>query len=188
MEDKVISAVRCWVETLVVAKNLCPFAKRELDSNRARFTVTAATTEEQLLQALHAELQLLDNDHTIATTLLIHPWVLQDFSDYNQFLSQAEHLLLQLGLSGVYQLASFHPHYQFNGTTTDAAENYTNRAPYPLLHVLREESLARAIESYPNVEQIPIRNIEQMNSLGEDKLRALLQACVGPTKTNTRGD
>jgi hypothetical protein len=184
MADKVVTAVRCWVETLVVAMNLCPFAKRELDNNRVRFTVTPATTQEQLLAALQAELQLLDTDQTIETTLLIHPAVLQDFFDYNQFLGSAERLLQQLGLTGVYQIASFHPHYQFNDTAVNAAENYTNRSPYPLLHILREESLERAIDNHPNVEGIPVRNIAQMNSLGEDKLREIMQACLNPTKSD----
>jgi hypothetical protein len=151
------------VESLVVGLNLCPFAKRELVKNRIRFSVTEAVTEEQLLADLQAELELLDS--------------LQEFYNYNQFLSYADSLLVQMGLNGVYQIASFHPDYQFGGTEPDDVENYTNRSPYPLLHLIREESLERGIANYPDSDQIPERNIALLNSLGRDKMQALLQAC-----------
>lgn len=175
--NNIIGSVRQWVESVVVDLNLCPFAKRELVNNRVRFMVSVATTEEQLLMSLEDELELLNNDSSIETTLLIHPNVLQDFFDYNQFLSLADGLLAQMKLEGVYQIASFHPAYQFGGTGSDDAENYTNRSPYPMLHLIREESLERAIADFPHVDQVPARNIELMNSLGKDKLAALMQAC-----------
>ena len=175
--EEVIGPVRRWVETLVVGLNLCPFAKREWVKNRVRCTVTEATTEEQLLVDLQAELELLNRDDAVETTLLIHPRVLKEFYDYNQFLDYADSLLVQMRLDGVYQIASFHPDYQFGGTEPDDVENYTNRSPYPLLHLIREESLERAISNYPDPDQIPERNIELLNSLGRDKMRALLQAC-----------
>jgi hypothetical protein len=166
------------VETVVVDLNLCPFAKRELVRNRVRFVVTQATSEEQLLIALEAELNLLTGDAEIETTLLIHPHVLQDFHDYNQFLNFSDSLLMEMHLEGVYQVASFHPDYQFGGTQPDDAENYTNRSPYPMLHLIREESLERAIAEYPDVDEIPARNVELMNHLGTGKLQALLKACL----------
>jgi hypothetical protein len=144
--------------------------------------VTEAATEEQLLSALETELALLNDDASVETTLLIHPDVLQDFFDYNQFLDTAERLLVQLDLEGVYQVASFHPDYQFAGTAADDAENFTNRSPYPLLHILREESLALRIAAYPDVEQIPVRNIEQMKRLGREKLQSILQGCSDGSK------
>lgn len=177
-DDQVIAAVQRWVKSFVVNMNLCPFAKRELSRNRVRFASTAAKTEEELLLALQAELELLDSDTSIATTLLIHADVLQDFDDYNQFLNYADALLQQSGLEGVYQIASFHPDYRFAGTGPDDAENYTNRSPYPLLHIIREESLARAIAQSADVDQVPARNIAQMNQMGRDRLSALLQACI----------
>ncbi len=103
--------------------------------------------------------------------------MLQDFAAYNQFLDQVDALLGQLELEGIYQVASFHPDYQFAGTDPDAAENYTNRSPYPVLHLLREESLERAIAGYPGVEQIPERNIELLEGMGAEKMQALLRAC-----------
>jgi hypothetical protein len=166
------------VESLVVGLNLCPFAKRELVKNRVRFCVTEAVTEEQLLVDLQAELELLNSDKAVETTLLIHPRVLQEFYDYNQFLSYADGLLAQMGLNGVYQIASFHPDYQFGGTEPDDVENYTNRSPYPMLHLIREESLERSIANYPDSDQIPERNIALLNSLGRDKMQALLEACL----------
>lgn len=177
-DDRIIAAVQRWVKSFVVDMNLCPFAKRELSSNRVRFASTAAKTEEELLLALQTELELLDSDTAIATTLLIHADVLQDFDEYNQFLDYADALLRQTGLEGVYQIASFHPDYRFAGAGPDDAENYTNRSPYPLLHIIREESLARAIAQSADADQVPARNIALMNKLGQDKLRALLQACI----------
>lgn len=175
--DAVTATVRRWVESMVVGMNLCPFAKRELAKNRVRFAVTQSNTEQQLLLALHAELELLNGDASIETTLLVHPNVLQNFHDYNEFLGAADELLLGMNLEGIFQVASFHPNYQFEGTDPDDAENYTNRSPHPMLHVIREASLERAIADYPDVEQIPARNIELMNTLGRDRLRGLLQAC-----------
>ncbi len=177
-DEQVVLAVRQWVEILVVGMNLCPFAKRELVKNRVRFVTTPATTAEQLLLVLQAELELLNADPAVETTLLIHPDVLQDFYDFNDFLHDADSLLLEMELEGIYQIASFHPDYQFGGTSPDDAENYTNRSPYPVLHLLREDSLERVIADYPNVDDIPQRNIELMNKLGRDRLQALLQLCL----------
>jgi len=171
--DKIIQFTQQWVESFVVELNLCPFAKRELINNRVRFSVTEAITEEQLLETLQIELELLNNNTLIETTLLIHPRVLQDFYDYNQFLNFADSLLLEMELVGVYQIASFHPDYQFSDTNPEDVENYTNRSPFPMLHILREESLEKAIDNYPDVDQIPSRNIELINSLGADKLERI---------------
>ncbi len=171
--DKIIQFTQQWVESFVVELNLCPFAKRELINNRVRFSVTEAITEEQLLETLQIELELLNNNTLIETTLLIHPRVLQDFYDYNQFLNFADSLLLEMELVGVYQIASFHPDYQFSHTNPEDVENYTNRSPFPMLHILREESLEKAIDNYPDVDQIPSRNIELINSLGADKLERI---------------
>lgn len=175
MPDITVSAVRRWLESVVIELNLCPFAKRELINDRVRFVETDATTEVQLLQALEAELERLVGDTSIETTLLVHPQVLANFADYNQFLELADGLLLQMELDGVIQIASFHPDYQFADTHPDDAENFTNRSPFPLLHLLREESLARAIEHTPDVDQIPIRNIQTMNELGTEELKLLFR-------------
>jgi len=181
--NEITQSVRQWLESLVIDLNLCPFAKRELVKDRVRFAVTEATAEDELLLALQNELQLLQDDPSIETTLLIHPQVLQDFSDYNQFLNAADSLLAGMQLEGVFQVASFHPDYQFGGTEPDDAENYTNRSPYPLLHLLREASLERAIADTLDVAEIPVRNIALMNNMGRDELQRLLQACLPDTRS-----
>ena len=193
LSEIVIETVRLWVQRLVVDLNLCPFAKRELVKNRVRFVVSDAQSEEQLLLALQTELERLERDASIETTLLIHPHVLQHFYDYNQFLDSADRLLVQMQLDGVCQIASFHPQYQFAGTAPDDAENYSNRSPHPLLHLLREDSLERAIAGYPDVEQIPIRNIALMNATGKQAMQILLESCLidakipaGPDATPAR--
>lgn len=168
-------ATRNWLESVVIGLKLCPFAKREYDDNRVRFAVTDSATELHLLQTLESELQLLFGNETIETTLLIHPGVLDDFADYNQFLDLADRLLVQMNLEGVFQIASFHPDYQFEGTLPDDAENYTNRSPYPTLHILREKSLARAIDATPDIDQVPARNIKTMKSLGAEEMKKLFR-------------
>lgn len=180
--DAIAQSVQQWLESMVINLNLCPFAKRELAKQRVRFVVTEATTEDELLLALQTELRLLQDDPSIETTLLIHPRVLQDFGDYNQFLNAADSLLAAMRLEGVFQVASFHPDYRFGGTEPEAAENYTNRSPYPLLHLLREASLERVIADTLDVAEIPVRNIALMNSMGKDELQRLLQACFPETR------
>ena len=175
--DAIVAAVRRWVQTVVVDLNLCPFAGRELRSGSVRFAVSPATTQAQLLASLQTELERLDTHPAVETTLLIHPEVLQDFGDYNQFLETADELLASTGMEGVYQIAGFHPHYQFADTAPDDVENYTNRSPYPMLHLLREKSLERSIGAYPDTQQIPLRNIALMKRLGAARLKQLLQAC-----------
>jgi len=176
--NRIITSTRQWLGTVVVGLKLCPFADRELRYGRVRFTVTNAETEAELLMALHSELSLLINDATVETTLLIHPQTLLDFYDFNDFLQVADALLIDLALDGVVQIASFHPEYQFEGTAPDEVQNYTNRSPSPMLHLIREDSLARAIAEYPDVEQIPARNVALMQAMGSTKMRALLELCA----------
>lgn len=174
--DRILAAVRLWLDSFVVEMNLCPFAKRELQ--RLHFALSEASDEAQLLADLRRELQRMNRDAAIETTLLIHPGVLTDFADYNQFLAEADALIRLMKLEGVYQVASFHPDYCFSGCAPGDAENFTNRSPYPMLHLLREQSLERAIASYVGVEKIPQRNIEKMNALGADRLGRMLQSCI----------
>ena len=174
-ENQYIAATRCWLESVVIELNLCPFAGQELRDDRVKFSVTNAATDVQLLQALEAELELLSKNVAIETTLLIHPQVLADFEDYNQFLDLADGLLEQMQLDGVFQIASFHPDYQFTDSHPDDAENYTNRSPHPILHILREESLTRAIEHTADIDQISIGNIQKMNELGTERLKLLFR-------------
>lgn len=174
-KDTYIRATRSWLESIVIGLDLCPFAKRELAKERIRFSVTETTDEVELLRALESELQLLFSDELIETTLLIHPRALIDFAEYNQFLDLADGLLAQMNLDGVFQIASFHPDYQFADTQPDDAENFTNRSPHPTLHILREASLSRAIAGYPDIDQVPVRNVERMNALSANQLKSLFR-------------
>lgn len=167
-ETEVIATTQQWLERAVIGLNLCPFAKAAYVKQRVRFTVSAAKSDEALLDDLILALQDLHaaDPAQCETTLLIHPQALQDFLDYNDFLDAADAALDALGLTGVIQVASFHPQYQFAGTVPDDIENFTNCAPYPLLHLLREDSIEQAVESYPDVDDIPQRNIATLQKLG----------------------
>lgn len=164
-QSSLIEATKHWLSEFVIEHNLCPFAKRELINETIRFVESDAGDRENLLVQLQLELSLLDKDETIETTLLIHPKVLNDFQEYLEFLDIANGLLIELDLEGIYQIASFHPDYQFANTLPSDPENLTNRSPYPMLHLLREASLEKAIASHPDPEGIPQRNIALMNQL-----------------------
>ena len=169
---------RRWLERAVIGLNLCPFAKAVYVKNQVRIVISDATTERALLEELGEELARLRDTPAdqIDTTLLVHPQVLQDFLDYNDFLDNADAMVDVLDLEGVLQVASFHPDYQFAGTQPDDAENLTNRAPYPILHLLREDSIARAVEVYPDPDAIIERNMATMQDLGVEGFRKLLDS------------
>lgn len=180
MTKAVVDDIRKWVEKVVIAWNLCPFARKEFFSDRIRYHCAEAGSEEELLLELAQELLHLQAHPEIETTLLIHPYVLKDFEDYNQFLDYAEGLLEQLDLVGVFQLASFHPDYCFAGSEPDDPTNYSNRSPYPLLHLLRETSMTRAVESHSDVNRIPEDNSELLAEMGLDQLRGRWANLFGP--------
>ena len=169
-DSKIASITKRWVQEVVVAHQLCPFAEHVLLQDSVNFMVSCATDETSLLVDLQQALEQLLLDQAFETTLLIHPQVLTDFADYNHFLDSAEQLLELLDADGELQLASFHPDYQFADTQPQAAENFTNRSPFPMLHILRESSVTKAVESYPAIEDIPERNIKTMQSIGYDSL------------------
>ena len=180
-KEDIIQTVENWVEKVVVGLNFCPFAQREMARNRVRFAVSEAQDWDWLVRDLEAELALLVSDESVETTLLIHPGVLQDFYDYNDFLDVAHGLLIEQELEGVIQIASFHPDYRFADTLPGDVENYTNKSPYPMLHLIREASLEEAIANYPDVDLIPDRNIAKAEALGAENMKALLQACFVKT-------
>jgi len=173
---RVIADTQRWLEKVVIGLNLCPFAKAVYVKQQIRYVVSEARTPEALLEELITELQTLAaaDPAELDTTLLIHPAVLNDFLDFNDFLDIADAAVDQLGLAGELQVASFHPRYQFAGTEVDDAGNYTNRSPYPTLHLLREASIDRAVAAFPDASEIFERNIETMRRLGADGWRRLL--------------
>ena len=179
-QDSIIAQTRCWIERIVIALNLCPFARKPYEAELVRYVVSEAHEPEQLLRDLEAELAYLQgtDPKLVETSILIHPYVLGDFLDYNDFLDAVDDLLVQQGYDEAIQIASLHPHYQFAGTHPDDAENYTNRSPYPLLHLLRTDGVARAIAGYARPERIPERNIAQMERLGAEEAQRILRECM----------
>ena len=167
-EEEVLAKTRHWLEAAVIGLNLCPFAKAVYVKNQVRLVVSKARHADDLLEELDSELDLLVATHAseIDTTLLIHPTLFEDFLDFNDFLEIAEGVVDEHGLEGVIQLASFHPQFQFDGTEPDDISNYTNRAPFAILHLLREESVERAVEAFPNADAIFDANIATLEKLG----------------------
>ncbi|MGZ5626048.1 MAG: DUF1415 domain-containing protein [Methylobacter sp.] len=175
-DQQVTTTTKNWLQAVVVGYSICPFAKRELERESIRFSVNRDKDAEQFLLRLIQECDRLDTDPNIETTLLIYPDAFADFDNYLDFLEIAEELLVEQGYEGIYQLASFHPDYIFQGCEPDDPANYTNRSPYPMLHLLRESSIEQAVAAYPNPENIPERNVELTRKLGLAKMQALLAA------------
>lgn len=169
MTDPIAETQR-WLERAVIGLNLCPFAKAVYVKDQVRIVLSDATTPEALVEQLAEELVLLRDTpaEQIDTTLIVHPQVLTDFLDYNDFLDNADAAIEALDLQGILQVASFHPDYQFDGVAADDASNYTNRAPFPTLHLLREDSVARAVDVYPDPDVIVERNIQTLDRIGVD--------------------
>lgn len=163
-----IAETRTWLEQIVIGLNLCPFAKAVYVKNQVRFVLSDATTPEALVEELAEELLRLrdTSPEETDTTLIVHPYVLTDFLDYNDFLDNADAAIEALDLQGILQVASFHPQYQFEGVAPDDVSNYTNRSPYPTLHLLREDSVERAVAAFPDPDVIVERNIETLDKLG----------------------
>ncbi len=170
----VVSQTKQWVLDIIIGFNFCPFAKRAFEQQSLFYKVVESKKIEESLLALIDECVRLDKNKEIETTLIIYPIMLDDFTDYLDFLDLANQLLEKQNYNGIYQLASFHPDYCFDGVAEDAAENYTNRSPYPMLHLIRESSLEKALETYAKPEQIPLRNIEQAKQKGATYFKQLL--------------
>ena len=170
-----IAATTTWLERAVIGLNLCPFAKAVHVKRQIRYVVSMATTPEALADELVRELEFLAeaNAEVVDTTLLIHPNVLQDFLDFNDFLEVADGIVEELELDGILQVASFHPQFQFENTELDDITNFTNRSPYPTLHLLREDSVERAVAAFPEELEIASANIATLEKLGHDGWKAL---------------
>ncbi len=170
-----IAATDHWLKTAVIGLNLCPFAKAVHVKNQIRYVVSDATNIDALADDLVTELELLAeaNEEKIDTTLIVCPNVLADFLDFNDFLEVADGIVEELELDGILQVAPFHPQFQFEGTEPDDITNFTNRSPYPTLHLLREDSVTRAVEAFPDELHIADTNIETMKKLGHAGWAAL---------------
>ncbi len=170
-----LEETQAWLEQAVIGLNLCPFAKAVHGKGQIRWVESSATQPRELLEHLVAELHRLNNadPEAVDTTMLVCPQVLQDFLDFNDFLDVAEGALEDLGLDGTLQIASFHPQFQFEGTELDDVGNFSNRAPHPTLHLLREDSIDRAVEAFPEAESIFERNISTLRGLTPAQWRAV---------------
>jgi hypothetical protein len=174
-DDQVIATTRTWLERAVIGLQLCPFAAAPYLHDRVRFCVSAQRSVTGLREDLCRELQLLQDADPLQceTTLLIHPYVLTDFLEYNEFLDECDIALAELGLEGELQVASFHPNYRFAGVSEQDITNFTNRSPYPMLHLLREASVTRAVANFPGIDQIGPRNMQTLRKLGHEGWRRL---------------
>ena len=177
--ELVISQTKKWIVDVVVACNFCPFAAKEVKRGSIHYQVISNAERDVILKALTAAFHQLDSEKEIETTLLILPEGFSDFTDYLDLVADAEDMLAEQGYEGIYQVASFHPEYLFEDSVSLDPANYTNRSPYPMLHILREESVTRAIDSYPDPENIPQRNIDFANQKGLAYMRLLRDACMG---------
>ena len=178
-EAKELAQTRCWVREVVVGLNLCPFAAAPLKADRIRYVLTREETVEGIYRALLSEMETLIGLplREVETSIFVVPKGLERFEEYLDLLDIAEGVIPEAGLDGVLQLASFHPDYCFGGNDEDDPANYTNRSPYPMFHLIREVPLAKALETYPDPEAIPERNIALLRSMGLEAMRARLQAC-----------
>ena len=189
-ETKVIAVTTAWIENVVIGLNLCPFAKAIHVKQQLRYSVSFANNGEALLEEFKRELKKLvatRPDH-IESTLLIHPNVLDDFQDYLHFLLLCDATLEELELDGIVQVASFHPNYQFAGTAPDDVTNYSNRSPFPTLHLLRECSVTRAVESLPDAAAIYESNIVTLKRIGESRMKAITAALLDRAATKPGND
>ena len=190
-EAQAIAGTQAWVEKAVIGLNLCPFAKAVVTKKQVRYVVCMDSEPEHVLKMLQEEMQLLINTDAavLDTTLLIAPHLLPDFLEFNEFLFDCDSVLVSMELEGVLQIADFHPRYQFAGTQADDISNFTNRAPYPTLHLLREESIDKAVEAFPDASLIYERNMQVLEDLGREGWEGLvgkktLRVDSGQTKEN----
>ena len=175
-------AMREWLRTVIVKYNFCPFARKEMENNTIHYHISGATTSEDAVMETLEQCQVLNQHPEIETTLVSFEVGFCDFADFLDLIDLANALLVAQGFEGTYQLAHFHPDYVFADSTDDDAANYTNRAPYPTLHIIREESMEHALESYDDPESIPENNMRLARRKGADFWQDLLNKCASKVK------
>jgi len=175
--NAVTQQTRNWLKDIIIKLNFCPFANREFINDSIRYSISHASDLESGLHALAEEFNHLDNHPETETTLLVFPECFAEFDNFLELIDYANQLLNELSYESVYQLAHFHPDYCFDGVEADDASNYTNRSPYPMLHLIREASLQKAIQAHPDPEGIPDTNIILARKLGSAKMQSLLEQC-----------
>ncbi len=180
IKNDAVLAAQAWVQSVVIGLNFCPFAAKEVASQRVRYQPNQAEDLQSALEIVAAECEILDQNAEIETTLLIFTQAFSEFHPFLDLLDLANQLICDRGYEGIYQLASFHPDYCFADVQSDDPSNYTNRSPLPMLHIIREQSLERALDKTANPEKIPERNIQLAQQLGTEKLKQLLNKCIHP--------
>ncbi|KJZ13914.1 hypothetical protein TW85_12040 [Marinomonas sp. S3726] len=169
-----------WVTSFIVDLNVCPFAKREVEHDSIRLSVVRSKKTAFALEELMAEIAWLDENTETETSLVVFPTLFSDFESYLDFVAMTEDIMFEQGYEGTYQVATFHPDYCFDGVEQDDVSNYTNRSPYPMIHLLREASVEKAIEFYGDTTGIPDDNIALMEEMGLEKVETILQSCLKP--------
>lgn len=177
-DELVSQQTKNWVERFIVALNVCPFAKREVERDSIRLSIVRSKKAQVALEELMAEIAWLDENPETETSLVVFPTLFKDFHDYLDFVFMTEDLMAEQGCEGIYQVATFHPDYCFEGVDQDDVSNYTNRSPYPMIHLLREASVEKAIEFYGDTSTIPDDNIALMEEMGQQKVEEILQSCL----------
>lgn len=178
MQEKIITQTTNWIKNVVIGCNFCPFAAKAMLRSTIRYVVVEDTNYDSSLDVFLEELQLLDRSEDIETTLIIFPNHYSDFEEYLDLVALAENLASDEDYDGIYQVASFHPNYVFEGEKEDDPANYTNRSIYPMLHILREESITLALQNFPDPEGIPERNIDFAHRKGLKQMELLRLACM----------
>lgn len=178
-ENQTLEETRCWIKNFVIAHALCPFAQKPFQENRIRYVVAQTSDEKELVDVVVEELYYLEkvDISTFETSLLIVPNCLLEFEKYNQYISVVDAVLEQMKLEGIIQIATFHPSYRFEDLTNDDVRNYTNRSPYPMFHLIREQSVEKVREIYPQIHEIPQKNMESLLNLGEEAINSILDSC-----------
>lgn len=181
-DSTIIAQTEAWIKSVVIGCNFCPFAAKAMLKKSIRFVVLQDAKPEMTLETLSREMEYLDSEKNLETTLIILPHHYDDFLRYLNLVRSAETKVVSLGYEGIYQIASFHPQYRFAGSEPDDPANYTNRSPYPMLHILREESITYAVENYPDAEKIPEHNIAFAQQKGLRYMQMLLASCMDDEK------
>ena len=175
--EREIAATKSWLKNVVIGMNFCPFAALPYKKGEVLFILDKKNNDELRLGTLVSQLSAMDNDESIETTLIIYPDHYKDFYDYLDWVSLCENAIEELGYEGVYQVASFHPQYIFEGSELNDAANYTNRSPYPMVHLIREDSVEKARETHPDIESVPNTNIKKARKKGLESMKLLLASC-----------
>lgn len=176
-DETIVTQTQAWLKNVVIGCNFCPFASREVQRGSIHYEIIHSEDMEICMEAMFAECERLDNDEKIETTLVIFPSMFRQFADYLDLIENCEDMLEDNDYDGIYQVAGFHEDYQFAGAPADDPANYTNRSLYPMLHLLRESSLDKALENYPDPENIPHRNMEYARNLGLKQIKLLRDSC-----------